>query len=128
MRPEQGAKLDVGDLPRGGDGYTVNAMPGLSPGIPPQILATMPGGGDPHNQFSGGSFQIIADTEDWDNSLGLNTPGQSGDVRDPHYRDLYPLWARGRYFPIFYSRKKIEPVVEKRLELERGREESPASR
>jgi penicillin amidase len=111
MKPEERAKFDVGDLPRGGDGYTVNATPGLPPGIPPQILATMPGGGDPHNQFAGGSFKIIADTEDWDNSLGLNTPGQSGDVNDPHYRDLYPLWARGRYFPIFYSRKKIESVT-----------------
>jgi len=42
----------------------------------------------------------------------------SGDVDDPHYRDLYPLWARGRYFPIFYSRKKIESVVEKTFDLQ----------
>jgi penicillin G amidase len=57
------------------------------------------------------------DTEDWDNSVGLNTPGQSGDVNDPHYRDLYPLWARGKYFPIFYSRARVESVAEKRFEL-----------
>jgi penicillin G amidase len=100
MKPEERAKYDVGDLPRSGDAYTVDAT----------------GGGD--NQNSGGSFKIIVDTEDWDNSVGLNNPGQSGDVNDPHYRDLYQLWARGRYFPIFYSRRRIESVVEKTFDLQ----------
>jgi penicillin G amidase len=102
MKPEERAKYDVGDLPRSGDAYTVDAT----------------GGAD--NQTSGGSFKIIVDTEDWDNSVGLNNPGQSGDVNDPHYRDLYQLWARGRYFPIFYSRRKIESVVEKIFDLQPG--------
>jgi penicillin G amidase len=103
MKPEDRAKFDVGDLPRGGDSNTVDAT-----------------GSD--NQTGGGSFKIIVDAEDWDNSLGLNTPGQSGDASSPHYRDLYQLWARGRYFPIFYSRRKIESVVEKTFDLQ------PASR
>ncbi|HTS46474.1 MAG TPA: penicillin acylase family protein [Bryobacteraceae bacterium] len=94
------SKFDVGDLPRGGDSYTVTAT----------------GGAD--NQTSGGSFKIIVDTEDWDSSVGLNNPGQSGDVNDPHYRDLYQLWARGKYFPIFYSRAKVESVTEKSTQLE----------
>ena len=68
------------------------------------------GGAD--NQGSGGSLKIIADTEDWDNSVGLNTPGQSGDPDSPHYRDLFQLWARGQYFPIAYSRAKVESVRE----------------
>ena len=99
LKPELRAKFDVGGLPRGGDSYTVTAT----------------GGGD--NQVSGGSFKIIVDTEDWDRSVGLNNPGQSGDVNNPHYRDLYELWARGKYFPIFYSRAKIESVAEKKFEL-----------
>jgi penicillin amidase len=94
------AKFEVGDSPRGGDSYTVTAT----------------GGGD--NQLSGGSFKIIVDTEDWDNAVGLNNPGQSGDVNDPHYRDLYELWARGKYFPIFYSRRKVESVTEKIYRLQ----------
>ena len=93
------AKLNVGPLPRGGDGNTVSAT----------------GGAD--NQASGGSLKIIADTEDWDNSVGLNTPGQSGDPDSPHYRDLFPLWARGEYFPIAYSRAKVESVRESTLRL-----------
>jgi penicillin amidase len=93
------AKLIVGPLPRGGDGNTVSAT----------------GSGD--NQTSGGSLKIIADTEDWDKSVGLNTPGQSGDPGSPHYRDLVPLWARGEYFPIAYSRAKVESVRESTTRL-----------
>ncbi len=97
---ESRARLDVGPYPRGGDSYTVNAT----------------GGGD--NQLSGGSMKIIADTEDWDNSLGLNNPGQSGDPASSHYRDLFELWARGKYFPIFFSRSKVESVAESRSMLQ----------
>jgi penicillin amidase len=99
LKPELRAQYDVGTLPRGGDSYTVTAT----------------GGAD--NQTSGGSFKIIVDTEDWDNSVGLNNPGQSGDVNSPHYRDLYELWARGKYFPIFYSRAKVESVAARTIEL-----------
>ena len=67
--------------------------------------------------MSGGSFKIVVDTADWDNSVGLNTPGQSGHADDPHYRDLFELWARGRYFPMFYSRPRVESVAEKVIKL-----------
>ncbi|HUE21355.1 MAG TPA: penicillin acylase family protein [Bryobacteraceae bacterium] len=100
VRPELQDRFDVGNFPRGGDGFTITAT----------------GGAD--NQSGGGSFKIVVDTENWDNSVGLNSPGQSGDVNDAHYRDLYELWARGKYFPIFYSRPKVESVAEKVFELE----------
>jgi penicillin G amidase len=88
------AKLNVGPLPRGGSGDTVSAT----------------GGGD--NQTSGGSFKLIADTENWDNSIGLNNPGQSGNPDHPEYRNLFDLWARGRYFAVAYSRSKVESVTQ----------------
>ena len=87
-------RLDVGPFPRGGYGGTVHNT----------------GNGD--NQTSGASFMIVADTADWDNSVGLNTPGQAGDPDSPHYRDLFEVWARDRYFPIFFSRAKIDSVTE----------------
>ena len=93
------AKLSVGPLPRGGDGSTVSAT----------------GGAD--NQGSGGSLKIVADAEDWDNSVALNTPGQSGDPDSPHYRDLFGLWARGQYFPLAYSRAKVDSVRESTTRL-----------
>jgi penicillin G amidase len=100
LTAEQRAVFDVGDLPRGGDGYTIDAT------------------GSSDNQTSGGSFKIVADTADWDNSVGINNPGQSGNVDSPHYRDLYPLWARGKYFPIFYSEPKVRSVTELQIELQ----------
>ncbi len=93
-------RLDVGPLPRGGYGGTVHNT----------------GTGD--NQTSGGSFMVVADTANWDNSVGLNNPGQGGDPDDPHYRDLFEVWGRGRYFPVFYSRSKIDSVTEATLTLE----------
>ncbi len=94
------AKLQIGPLPRSGDGLTVSAT----------------GGTD--NQLHGGTFKIIIDAANWDNAIGQNTPGQSGNPDDPHYRDLFPLWANGRYFPVAYSRTKVESVAESRERLE----------
>jgi penicillin amidase len=103
VRPDLAEKYDVGHAPRGGDSYTITAT----------------GGTD--NQGAGGSFKIVMDTENWDNSVGLNNPGQSGDIDSPHYRDLYQLWSRGKYFPIFYSRDKVDSVAETRVTLSPGR-------
>ncbi|HUU35221.1 MAG TPA: penicillin acylase family protein, partial [Vicinamibacterales bacterium] len=107
VNAEMKKKLEVGPLPRGGDGTTVSAT------------------GSQDNQRSGGSLKIVADTENWDNSVGLNTPGQSGDPDSPHYRDLFELWARGRYFPVAYSRSKVESVAERTSTLTPGA--TPAS-
>ena len=100
VNPELRRRLDVGPVPRGGYGGTVHNT----------------GGGD--NQTSGASFMIVADTGNWDNSVGLNTPGQAGDPASPHYRDLFDVWARDRYFPIFFSRARIDSVTEAVTELE----------
>jgi penicillin amidase len=102
VNAETRAKLSVGPFPRGGDATTITAT------------------GNDDNQTSGGSFKMIADTEDWDNSIGVNTPGQAGNPDDPHYRDLAELWARGRYFTLAYSKKKVDSVRESLTTLQPG--------
>jgi len=92
-------RLDLGPLPRGGDANTVCATSGF------------------YRQTSGATFRLIADLSNWDNSLGTNCPGQSGDYRNPHYADLFLDWAEGKYFPIFYTRAKIMEVAEKIIRL-----------
>jgi len=92
-------RLDLGPVPRGGNNHTVNK--------------TSSG----YNQTSGASFRLIADCSDWDLSLGTNTPGQSGNPDSPHYRDLFDSWAAGRFFPVFFSRPKIESAARSRLRL-----------
>jgi len=92
-------RLDVGPAPRGGYGLTLNAN----------------GSGD--NQTSGASFRIAIDLADWDLALGTNTPGQSGDPASPFYRDLFGEWARDRYFPVLYTRPKIDAATASRTRL-----------
>lgn len=100
LRPEYRSLFAIGPpTPQGGYAHTV--------------LAT--GAGD--RQTHGASFRILVDTADWDRTLGTSTPGQSGDPRSPHYRDLFPLWAEGRYFPVFFSRSRVESVTRTRLLL-----------
>jgi len=94
------ARLDVGPYPRGGSGFTVN----------------MTGSG--YNQRSGASFRIIADCSDWDKSVGTNCPGQSGNPQSPHYKDLIEPWSQGQYFPVYFSREKVESAAERVLVLD----------
>ena len=96
---EMADRFSVGPAPRGGNSYTLNNT----------------GGGD--NQTSGASFRIIVDTGNWDRTLGANTPGQSGDPDSPFYRNLFGLWAADRYFPVFYSRERVESVTAERSML-----------
>ena len=92
--------LEVGPLPRGGSGSTLNAT------------------GNADNQASGASFRIVVDVADWDRALGTNTPGQSGDPASPHERDLFEPWAQDRFFPVLYSRRQVEAATGERVRLE----------
>ena len=101
---QPGAKslFDVGPLSRPGDEYAVNAT-GFE--------------GDSWDQVSGASYREILDTSDWDKSVAINTPGQSGQPGSPHYSDLMTMWNAGRYFPLVYSRKAVEAATTDRLVL-----------
>lgn len=66
---------------------------------------------------AGASFRMVADVGRWDDSVVINTPGQSGDPASPHYRDLAPLWAQGRYVPLAYSKARVEQSTRTRLVL-----------
>jgi penicillin amidase len=96
-------KVDLGPLPRGGNGHTPNAT------------------GSSDNQSSGASFRILVDVGDWDKTLMINTPGQSADPLSPFYDNLFELWARDEYFPSYYSRDKIEQVTQQRILMTPGK-------
>jgi penicillin amidase len=92
---------NLGPIPRPGDGTTVNATSGTG-----------------FTQTSGASYREIFDLSNWDNSLVVNTPGQSGQPLSPHYSDLLPLWDAGQYFPLAYSREAVEKVTTDKLILQ----------
>jgi len=87
---------DVGRLPKGGSGSTVmNAGYRLS-----DFRVT-----------SGASFRMVLDVGNWDASVTINAPGQSGDPRSPHYDALAPKWAAEAYVPLLYSRAAVDAAA-----------------
>ncbi|MFB9267534.1 penicillin acylase family protein [Bradyrhizobium erythrophlei] len=67
--------------------------------------------------LSGASFRMVLDVGNWDASRTINTPGQSGDPFNAHYRDLAPLWATGQYVPLLYSRAAVEAATAEAITL-----------
>ena len=59
-------------------------------------------------QQHGASFREVLDLANWDNSVATNVPGQSGQPGSPFYGNLLPLWEKGEYFPLLYSRAAVE--------------------
>jgi penicillin G amidase len=95
--------LNIGPLARPGDGYTINATWVSS---------------DTWDQEDGASYRQILDTSDWDQSVAVNTPGQSGQPASAHYSDLAPLWDMGGYFPLVYSTAAVKNSTSDVLVLE----------
>lgn len=92
VNEELKAQLNTAIIPRGGNGFTPGAT------------------GGNNSQTHGATFRIIVDLNDWDQSVGMNAPGQSGDPSSPYYRNLYEQWAADGFFPLYYSREKVESV------------------
>jgi penicillin G amidase len=88
------SRYDLPPASRSGDGNTVNAT-----------------GGAAFRQTAGASFREVIDLSDFDKSIVTNVPGQSADPRSSHYSDLLPLWATDQYFPLAYTRAKVEEVT-----------------
>ncbi|WP_089410467.1 penicillin acylase family protein [Granulicella rosea] len=108
LSPETKELLEVEAVERGGDAYTVKASSSPT-----------------EKSFEvehGASAMMILDTSNWDNSVALNTPGNESAAGSPHSKDLAPMWQEGKYFPLAFSRAKVEGVAETTQMLEPLRE------
>lgn len=92
-------QLNTQLIPRGGNQYTPGAT------------------GSSFNQAAGATFRIIVDVNDWDASVGMNSPGQSGDPQSPYYKNLYEKWAADDFFPVHFSKEKVEANAKERVRL-----------
>lgn len=90
VKPDLKKQLNTGSIARGGNGHTVGAT------------------GNMDNQGNGASFRYVVNTGDWDETMMINAPGQSGDPASRWYRNLFEIWANDQYFPAYFSRNKIE--------------------
>ena len=88
--------LDRGPVERPGDGDVVQATEFDD---------------ESFDQTSGASYREIFDLGDWDSSVAINVPGQSGQPGSKHFDDLLPLWSSGQYFPLRFSRDAVDAVT-----------------
>jgi penicillin amidase len=101
LGPAYAKAFDLGPVPRPGDAHTPNA-------------ATH---GATFEQTSGATYRHLFDLADWDKGMATSAPGQSGQPGSAHYDDLLPLWQKGEYFPLAFSRAMVEKVTRHRLRL-----------
>jgi penicillin amidase len=62
--------------------------------------------------------RFIADLSDWNNSLGILVPGQSGHPASRHYDDNIEGWFKGEYHPMPFDRDRVIASTLHRLTLE----------
>ncbi|MGL4322854.1 MAG: penicillin acylase family protein [Beijerinckiaceae bacterium] len=93
---------DIGPFPKGGSALT------------PMYASYR---GSDFRVLHGASFRMVVDCAEFDRSVCMNAPGQSGDPRSRHYDALAPLWARGDYVPMLYSRAAVDAAAETVLTL-----------
>ncbi|WP_018261471.1 penicillin acylase family protein [Methylobacterium sp. WSM2598] len=97
---------DVPRLPLGGSGVTV-----MYAGYRP----------DTFRVTHGASFRMVLDVGEWDASLFVNGPGQSGDPRSSHYADHAETWAGRGHLPLLYSRAAVDGATRQLIRLVPGR-------
>ena len=88
--------LNIGPLPRSGDGFSVNNG----------AYNTRA----PYKQTTNASERMIADLSDLDRSLSVTPEGESGQPGSKYWGDQTPLWNAGEYKPMRFSRDRLGSV------------------
>ena len=96
---------EIGPLPKAGSGSAV-----MNAGYRPSDFRVT----------SGASFRMVLDVGNWDASVTVNAPGQSGDPRSPHYAALASKWAAEEYVPMLYSRAAVDAAASLVIKLTPG--------
>lgn len=81
-------------IPARGDSFTVDAASFLF--------------GSSFKMIHGVSQRFIVDLSDLDNSLMINSTGQSGQAFHPHRTDMVSMWQNLEYHPAFFERQVVE--------------------
>ena len=92
-----------GPVPVAGDGMTVNK--------------TTTNLRRPYETSEGASYRQILDVGAWDQSVAVNTTGQSGHPASPHYFDQNPLWQQGKDHDLPFTRAAVDAATVSRLTL-----------
>ena len=72
---------------------------------------------EPYSVIDVASYRQVLDVGNWDQSLAVNTTGQSGHPMSQHYFDQNALWSTGRYRTVPFSRAAVEKARVNRILL-----------
>ena len=95
-------------IERSGDGAGCTPARFRTPSLRPSICrrSSAPAGAGTV-AADGASYREIMDVSNWDRSVTINTPGQSGQPGSPYYDNLLPIWSRNAYFPMAFSEQAV---------------------
>ena len=96
-----------GPYPLGGDGETIWAGSATLFDLSDKSIVGPP-------------FRMIADLSDWNKSLGMLVPGQSGHPASRSYDSSIQGWLKGEYHPMLFDREAVTGATEAVLALEPG--------
>ena len=71
----------------------------------------------PYETSEAASYRQILDVGAWDQSLAVNTTGQSGHPASPHYFDQNVLWRQGQYHSVPFGRSAVDAATVSRAAL-----------
>jgi penicillin amidase len=94
LRPLRGL-LNRGPFPVGGSASTINHQR-LEYALPIRTVTVAP------------LFRMVVDVANWDRSLFIHAPGQSGLPGHRFYDNLMHIWLEGDMIPMSFSRQKVE--------------------
>ncbi|MEH2436756.1 MAG: penicillin acylase family protein [Nostoc sp.] len=63
------------------------------------------------------SLRMIVDLGNFDNSIAIHTPGQSGHTFHTHYNDMVDPWRKIEYHPMLWERKNVTASTAGTLKL-----------
>jgi penicillin amidase len=69
------------------------------------------------NNTSGASFRILVDTGNWEKTMGINSPGQSGNPESRFYGNLFNLWANDGFFKVLFEKSGVKKQAAERIIL-----------
>ncbi|MDP6570457.1 MAG: penicillin acylase family protein [Candidatus Marinimicrobia bacterium] len=99
-----GDVFNVGPFPIGGDTDTVHQT-AYNPSAPYHATSWCP------------SIRFIMDVGEWDNSMVISPPGQSGVLGSKFYDNMAEIWNQGEYVPLYWSSEKVKKNSASLLEL-----------
>jgi penicillin amidase len=73
---------------------------------------------DPYHTRSISSMRMIVDFSDFNNSLWIQSTGQSGHPASPHYRDLIEKWRTIQYDPMLWGPESVRKAAVSTLVLQ----------